>query len=61
MEETAFKIRFALAEGFGSDFAYSELGDGLCAFGERYGLESVLEILEGAEDDLLLPTSPAGE
>jgi hypothetical protein len=33
--EIALKIRFALAEGFGVDFARSELADELCAFGER--------------------------
>jgi len=56
-EDIVFKIRFALTEGFGADFANSELAYRLCAFGERYGLESVLEILEEAEDDL----SPAIE
>lgn len=59
-EDIVFAIRFALAEGFGADFAGSKLADALCAFGERYGLESVLEVLEMAEDDLL-PTSPARE
>jgi hypothetical protein len=52
-DEIVFKIRFALTEGFGPDFAYGKLGDELCAFGERYGLENVMEILEGAEEDLL--------
>jgi hypothetical protein len=51
-DETAFKIRFALAEGFGPDFANGELADELCAFAERYGVESVLEILEEAERDV---------
>jgi len=51
-DEIAFKIRFALAEGFGPDFANSELGDELSRFGEQYGLESVLEILEEAERDV---------
>jgi hypothetical protein len=58
-DETAYMLRFALAEGFGPGFANSELAEKLCAFTERYGLESVLEILEEAEGDLLLPTSPA--
>ena len=38
-------VRFA--EVGGAHFVGSELADELCAFGERYGLESVLEILEG--------------
>lgn len=50
--ETSFKIRFALAEAFGADFAESALADELCAFGERYGLERVRELLESAEADL---------
>lgn len=53
-DEVSFKVRFALAESFGPNLAYSELGDELCAFGEqRYGLESTLEVLEQAEGDLL--------
>ena len=57
-DETSFKIRSALAHGFGADFAESTAADELCAFGERYGLERVLEILDEAAGDLGLILLP---
>jgi hypothetical protein len=46
-------VRQVLAAVFGEEFAHSETVNGLCAFGERYGPQSVVEVLAGAEEELL--------
>ncbi|HEX6898878.1 MAG TPA: hypothetical protein VF789_04160 [Thermoanaerobaculia bacterium] len=43
---------FALRQGFGAELAASEFADELCSFAEVCGPESVVGILEAAEDEL---------
>jgi hypothetical protein len=45
-------LREAIAYSFGPEFAGSAFVSELCAFGERHGIESLLDLLKGTEEEL---------